>query len=294
MMSYAVNWKIINFPAWFYPKLHELEKEWALKNAQWCQNIYTYPEKKRKEEFKFLSQTCMEEVGRKAWPIYIYTIDTYENKGWPQKIIKSSKSDVRGLCLIRLADTILLLYDQNDFTDPTHHLNCVLNISEKLREALILDGCYQHTYDYNLYKLEKLKIINGPLQAKYYEQMVFDGFSRNNPCLIKHACNWLKKGWISPIKYEAEIYQFVSQPIRGQYHSGEILTPIVLQAIHEYSSVYSKAATLYDKEVRRFNLEGFETYRRDEDNNPSDFKALPFADGSCMKPVRSWFSWKLK
>lgn len=301
-MSYTVNWKIINFPAWFYPKLHELEKEWALQNAQWCQNIYTYPENKRKEEFNFLSQTRMEEVGRKAWPIYIYTIDTYENKGWPQKIIKSSKSDVRGLCLINLAKDILLLYnrfyDQNDLARPDHHLNCVLNISDRLREALILDGCYQYIQDYDLYKLEKLKIVNGPSQAKYYELRIFDGFTYNNLNCIKHACDWLKKGWISPIKHEAEICQFVSQPMNiatwDLHHSVETLKPIVLQAIHKHSSIYCKAASLYNEKVRTYNLETFELYKRDEDNDPSNFKALPFADGSCMKPVRSWFSWKLE
>lgn len=301
-MNYTVKWKKINFPMWFYPKLHELQKEWALQHDQWYQYIWTYPEDKRKEELKFFSQTCMEEVGRKAWSIYIYTIDTYENKGWPQKIIKSSKSDERGLCLINLAKDILLLYDQfydqNDLARPDHHLNCVLNISDRLREALILDGYYQYIQDYDLYKLEKLKIVNGPSQAKYYEQRIFDGFTMNNLNLIKYACDWLKKGWISPIKHEAEICQFVSQPMNFSTwilgHSMETLKPIVLQAIHKHSSIYCKAASLYNEKVRIYNLETFELYKRDEDNDPSNFEGIPFADGSRMKPVRCWFSWKLE
>lgn len=301
-MDYTVNRRIVNFPTWFYPKLHELGKEWALQNAQWCQNMYTYPENKRKVEFKFLCKTCMEEVGRKAWSLYIHTIDSYENKGWPQQIIKSSKSDVRGLCLLNLSRDILYLYDrfydQNDLARPDHHLNCVLNISDRLREALILDGCYQYIQSYDFYKIENLKIVNGPSHAKYFEQTLFEGFTVNNLTFIKLACDWLKKGWISPIKHEAEICQFVSQPMNiatwTLYHSEETLKPIVLQAIHKHSSIYCKAASLYNEKVRTYNLETFELYKRDEDNDPSKFKGLPFADGSYMRPVKRWFSWKLE
>ena len=301
-MNYTVNWKIINFPQWFFSVLIKLDQEWESQNAQWLNNITKYTGEKQREEMKYRNMTKMEVIGRKAWPLYIHTIDSYENKGWPQKIIKSSKSDVRGLCLINLANDILLLYDrfydQNDLARPDHHLNCVLNISDRLREALILDGCYQYIQQYDLYKLVNLKIINGPSQAKYYEQMIFHGFTYNNLNFIKHACDWLKKGWISPIKHEAEICQFVSQPMNNatwcHNHSVETLKPIVLQAIHKHSSIYCKAASLYNEKVRTYNLETFEQYKRDEDNDPSKFKGLPFADGSYMRPVKRWFSWKLE
>jgi hypothetical protein len=147
----------------------------------------------------------------------------------------------------------------------------------------------------NLRKLEKLKIVHSLHQAKYFEKCIFESFNRGDRDRIKLACEWLEKKWISPIKYESEICKFFSKKIyNDDYGVNIFLKPKVLQSIYKYSSVYRKAAALYDEQVRRYNLECFEIYRSYNDNDPSDFKALPFADGSSMKPVRRWFSWKLE
>jgi hypothetical protein len=289
-MNYTVNWKNVYFPLWFHPILNDLAKKWSLKNAQWLEYVSALSRDKYVKEINFLSQARMEEIGREAWPLYIHTIDSYENKGWPQNIITGSKMDERGYALCRLADDILSLCD---LKDP--YFNCILQISDKLRDSLII--CKLQYVD-SFQALEKLKIIYSSQQAKYYEQRIFNAFTYNNKKLIEIACNWLEKKWISPIKYELEICKFVSQKMTiyswSSYHSIEMLKLKVLQSIYKYPSVYRKAAALYDEEVRRYNLECFESYRRDKDNNPSDFKGLPFADGSCMKPIKRWFSWVLE
>ena len=289
-MSYTINFKNVHYPQWFTPTLIDLEQKWALENARWLKNVYALTGDKLVEEMNHVSHMKMEEIGREAWPIYIHTIDRYENNGWPQVII-----DERSLNLMYLAEDILSVGDRYDYTDPKHHMNCILHISDKLRDALIIsDFQYKDCFQ----GLEKLKIIYSSQQAKYYEQCIFNAFTYNNKKLIEIACNWLEKTWISPIKYELEICKFVSQKMTIyswiSTHSIEMLKLKVLQSIYKYPSVYRKAAALYDEEVRRYNLECFERYRRDKDNNPSDFKGLPFADGSCMKPIKRWFSWVLE
>lgn len=139
-------------------------------------------------------------------------------------------------------------------------------------------------------KLEKLKIINSQQQAKNWEQRIFEGLTRNNVVFIKIACNWLEKKWISPIKYESEICKYVSQERREWCSDLEDLKRKVLQSIYKYPSVYYKATILYDEELRRYNLKYFENYRRYNHNNPSDFKGLPFADGSYLCGINRMYN----
>ncbi len=293
-MSYTIKYKNVHFPTWFYPTLRELDEKWQQKHAQGRKYIYSLTGDKLEKELRCFSEICGEEVGREAWPLYIRTIDLYENTGWPNVIITASKCDERGLALYHLAQDIFLLYDKYVFTDPEDPLNCILQISDKLRESLIINK-FQYISEWSLSILEKLNIINSQQQAKYWEQRIFEGLTNNNVMFIKIACNWLEKKWISPIKHESEICKFVGQKIWPLYmnHQVEDLKPKLLHSIYKYPSVYRKAAALYDEQVRRHNLECFKYYKNNG-NDPSDFKGLPFADGSSMKPVRRWFSWKLE
>ena len=294
-MNYKVNFKNVHFSQWFYPTLKDLEDKWSLQHDRWIKYVHACTGKKFREEMKILSLTIMDCVGSEAWPLYIHAIDLFENKGWPKSTLIGGY-DGRRNTLCMLAIDILSLCDENDFTDPKHHLNCILQISDKLRDSLV-SSCYDCVGGWDILKLEKLKIINGPQQAKYFEKCIFEGLTRNNVMFIKLACEWLEKKWISPIKYESEICKFVNQEMNTVSYNAnydrEILKPKLLHSIYRYPSVYRKAAALYDEQVRRCNLEAFKFYRY-YGNDPSDFKGLPFADGSSMKPVRRWFSWKLE
>ena len=132
-MSYTINFKNVHYPQWFTPTLIDLDKKWSLKNAQWIKNVCALTGDKYVKETKILWQVRMEEIGREAWPIYIHTIDRFENNGWSQVII-----DERSLNLMYLAKDILSVGDRYDYTDPKHHMNCILHISDKLRDALII------------------------------------------------------------------------------------------------------------------------------------------------------------
>lgn len=294
-MNYTVNLKKVHFSQWFYPTLNDLEDKWSLKNAQWLKHVHTLTGDRYVEVMRVLPNVRMEEIGNEAWPLYIHAIDLYENKGWPEIMLTGGYDD-RQNTLWNLANDILLLCDEKDFTDSRHHLNCILQISDKLRDSLIINNFQENGY-VDLRKLEKLKIVHSLHQAKYFEKCIFEGLTRNNMMFIKIACEWLEKKWISPIKYESEICKFVNQEMNTVSYNAnydrEILKPKLLHSIYRYPSVYRKAAALYDEQVRRYNLEAFEFYRY-YGNDPSDFKALPFADGSSMKPVRRWFSWKLE
>lgn len=293
-MNYTVKCKNVDFPQWFYPTLEDLMEKWSEKNAQWLKNVHALTGDRYVKAMNFLSKVRMEDIGRSAWPLYIHTIDLYENKGWPKNIIKGGY-DERERTLRFLARDILSLCDEYDFTDPEHHLNCILQISDKLRDSLIINNFQEDVWFDSLRKLEKLKIVHSLHQAKYFEKRIFEAFNYYDRNLIELACEWLEKKWISPIKYESEICNFFSKKIYDDDYGVNIkLKPKVLQSIYKYSSVYRKAAALYDEQVRRYNLERFERYRSYNDNDPSDFKARPFADGSCMKPIKRWFSWVLE
>ena len=102
------------------------------------------------------------------------------------------------------------------------------------------------------------------------------------------------KDWIDVEKYEPYIKSFIGKKYMCHSNNADSDRRYLLTLLRKSLMLYKRMVNLFDAEIKRFNIQEFNSYQMYGGNDPSNFKAYPFADGSCMRPVKSWFSWKLE
>lgn len=226
--------------------------------------------------------------------LYIQIIDRYAIKGWPKKY--ADGWEVTSLdCqadLIMCRDAIRTYnYVEKERHNQKGYISYA-KISDKLAEAfvrILFDGQYVR----NSKQAEELaKILFKALS--HFKELKPSGLPNRNEAFGTIGL-WIEKDLINPQNYETYIRKFIgARYVQPDYTILDMYKRTFLGWIKKDLRLYIRMVNVFDGIIREFNIEEFNRYLINGKDSPACFKAIPFADGSRMKPVRRWFSWKLE
>lgn len=232
------------------------------------------------------------EPERQGMFFYIRTIDEFENEGWLEEYFRFRYESLRHcyLCLQTL-----------EYNRKYHRWqNTNIGISEKLSDAIA-------------YECDAIEYVRNSIQAQKVAFAILKGLELSNYKVWKYhhdvmkdlnvLCEWLQRNWINPQKYESLIKSIFESPdivlYRESIRNGKLILindmekRQLLSAFKNNQSFYIRMVDVFDAYIKRHNIAAF-NYYKDENHDPSGFCAVTFANGSRMRPVRRWFSWRLE
>ena len=201
--------------------------------------------------------------------LYINTIEQYENQGWPSEY------------MLYRDESIYWFYQLLVKLDYKHI------ISEKLGRAIISNKFLAITDLSTFLSFARLGLIRDAKIVQSYAHLFFQNHTN-----IPYSCEYINEGLLNPTDFIDALNSYFGEPYKlyDLYGNHDEKKRRMLSVLKKYPNVYQKCAATFDSIIRVYNIERFQHYGGDKE----DFKALPFADGSCMKPVKGWFSWKLE
>lgn len=234
------------------------------------------------EWFKNVTSGVREQINREKAPLivdlYIKTVDFFEKKNWP--IEYKAERDVS-------------IY----FCNGAIQTRCIdgkVNVSDNLASAIIHNPFTCQGGYVSVFGFVKKGLVRNAESADFLTSVLFNDIGEVGGC-VKLVCEWIRCKWINPKKYINHITRFIGSSYIEYRSNRDGECRELLNAVKSVNiSVYRKISQVFDSEIKRFNLQCFDRYKRDRDNYPKDFVAYPFADGTRMKPVRNLFSWHLK
>lgn len=198
--------------------------------------------------------------------LYIGIIEYYENHGWPSEYMHYRD------------ESIYWFYELLVTLDYKHI------ISEKLGRAII--SCKLLPINiWRFLEYDRLGLIRDAKFVQSHAHLFIMPLD-----YIRYSWKYINNGLLNPTCIVDALNSYFGEPYMLLYANPDKEKRRMLSVLKKYPNVYQKCAATFDSIIRAYNIERFQHY----DGNKEDFKALPFADGSCMKPVKRWFSWKLE
>lgn len=203
--------------------------------------------------------------------LYINTVELYENQGWPSEY------------MLYRDESIYWFYQLLVKLDYRH------TISEKLCGAIMSDNYLAITDIHTFCNFDKLGLIKDAEFVQSHAHLFFQ-----NPRYIHYTWRYIYNDLLNPTSFIDALDRYFGEPYKlYDLHHGnwDEEKRRMLSVLKKHPRVYQRCSARFDSVIRVYNMEKFQHCREDDKEY---FKALPFADGSCMKPVKRWFSWRLE
>jgi len=282
---YVINQLKGELPVWFVTKFqpclelissYKIKKEEQLKLHLGAKNPSVAEYMKVD---KIISETMLAERSKSICHLFIRTIEEFENNRWPTDFF-SFRQESLYKCMIAIE-----IYCKNI---------SIVDVSNQLADSLVCES-KAIFWSHQIQDLVRFNIIRNRKCADFlsiilFQELCLERYSTS----FKIICDWIMKDWIDVEKYEPYIKSFIGKKYICHSNNADSDRRYLLTLLRKSPMLYKRMVNLFDAEIKRFNIQGFNSYKMYGGNDPSDFKAYPFADGSCMRPVKSWFSWKLE
>lgn len=280
--NYHIRGLLGGLPKWFvteYEPYLKLEEEFRLKEQRELDNIQEEWKKYNLRPSASYAMDISRRVHNKyldekqvyICELYYKTISNWEqNAEWPKKYLKFKKESLHW-CFVAFR-----------LSHKKHKM------SDKLISSIIEN---LHDDPYVCDELIRHNLIKNGEHAKSVAPIIFRNL-KSGQC-INLLIDWNNKGWINPADYLSDIKIFIGSRYRLHSDNADKLRRALLSALKNRTAIYKKLEVIFNQTIREYNIANFNDHIRYDDNCPKDFIATPFADGTRMRVVRSFFKWKL-
>lgn len=286
-ISIVLNGLSVGLPKWFVtlyePYLEMAERYKKIEEKRISSSLGN--DKPDFERWKVVRSAVWNQINAEKDPLiidlYIKTIDKFKNSKWPTEFVIE-----RDISILFCSSAICVFYKGRKAP-----------ISDKLADAIIHNPYACQSGYISVLEFVKAGFVRDAKSADFLAPILFnDGLLCGN-CIscIKLISEWIKYNLISPQKYIGQMSKFIGSKYLTRKYNYDSERRELLDAVKDVDILtYEKLVWVFNSEIKRYNIESFNSYKRDKDNFPQDFIAYPFADGTRMRIVKGLFSWRLK